>query len=122
MHGGLVFLGWLQSTSSACCSSTHQRIVASRNAATGWDAVDDWTCHAVPATEGESEIAAQFFSAPYPCQNGQPLNGDGDSSGNGEGDYVDGGGCCCYLDEPYVSLGVNTLPCTSIDPNLLVGN
>ncbi|KAL5209510.1 hypothetical protein ABZP36_005133 [Zizania latifolia] len=109
-----------------------------------------WTsCHAVPATEEESEIAVQFFSVPYPCQNGQldrehnelggagarssmhwqpdhgacywpPLNGGGDSSGNGEGGYVDG--CCYYLDEPDVSLGVNTLPCTSIDLNLLFGD
>ncbi|KAL6894142.1 hypothetical protein ACP4OV_008240 [Aristida adscensionis] len=48
-----------------------------------------------------------------------PCNGD--SSGGGEGGYCDDGGCYYYLGQPDVSLGINarTLPCTSIDLNLL---
>lgn len=55
-------------------------------------------CHA--PDEEESEIVAQFLTAPYPCFDG---------------------GCCSYdfLGEPDVSLGINTLSyCGSIDLNL----
>ncbi|XP_040377537.1 transcription factor PIF5-like [Oryza brachyantha] len=100
--------------------------------------------------EEESEIAAQFFTARYPCQNDRlehreqdelggmgarsssvqwqpdrgtcywpPLSGGG--SGTGGGSYHVGG-CCYYAGEPDVSLGVNTIPCTSINLNLLVSD
>jgi hypothetical protein len=47
---------------------------------------------------------------------------NGDSNAGSGGGYVDDGVCYYYLGEPDVSLGINTrttLPCTSIDLNLL---
>ncbi|XP_020167813.1 uncharacterized protein [Aegilops tauschii subsp. strangulata] len=58
-----------------------------------------WSPYHAPDEE-ESEIVAQFLTAPYPCFDG---------------------GCCSYdfLGEPNVSLGINTLSyCGSIDLNL----
>ncbi|TVU44855.1 hypothetical protein EJB05_04316, partial [Eragrostis curvula] len=58
----------------------------------------------------------------YWAANADSSNGDS-NAGSGGGGYVDDGGCYYYLGEPDVSLGINrrtTLPCTSIDLNLLV--
>ncbi|KAK3145978.1 hypothetical protein QOZ80_3BG0259990 [Eleusine coracana subsp. coracana] len=58
----------------------------------------------------------------YWAPNADSSNGQDRNAGSGGGYVDDDGGCYYYLGEPDVSLGINTratLPCTSIDLNLL---
>ncbi|KAL6637918.1 hypothetical protein ACP70R_025490 [Stipagrostis hirtigluma subsp. patula] len=72
------------------------------------------------ATYWPDHVADPGGAGYWPCNGASSSNNSNSAGGAGEG-YFDDGGCCYYLGQPDVSLGINTrtLPCTSIDLNLL---